>query len=144
MTAILTSFEAGFGPFERELDQLSQEIRDLVSLLSKQAEKQERDLQSNEREDARAHRKLLVKFSDTAQREYRDRQNLQLQMAHRRAEKQRQRVLSAFSAYNHQKAYNQLRKECMPRTSTWILTEAGIKQLIEGTIKSLCLTGKCM
>ena len=141
-TAILNSFEAGFGPFEKELSQLAQQIQDVVSLISKQAAQHERDLQTKEREDARAHRKFLVKFGESAQREFESRREFQLQTSHRRAEKHRQRILKATSAFNHMSKYNQLRHECMPHTSIWILDNVQMKNWTDGSLTSLCLSGK--
>lgn len=142
VTALLTPFEAGFGPFERELTDLAQEIRDVISLVSKQAEQQERELQTNERYAAQAHRKLLVKLSDRAQRESESSRNVQLEVDRRKAEQHRQRLKDVLSTHNYQRAYNQLRKECMPRTSVWVYENPNLFQFIKGAAMALQLVGK--
>lgn len=52
---LLVSFKAEFGPYEDEIARLSQEARDEASLASKQAQKQENELQAIERSGAKQH-----------------------------------------------------------------------------------------
>ena len=61
--ALLVFFKAEFGSYEGEIARLFQEVRDEASLASKQAQKQENELQAKERSDAKKYREIMIKFN---------------------------------------------------------------------------------
>ena len=68
-SAILLPFDMQFGPFQKQLSELSQMIRDEASLASKKAQDQEIKLQTKERHMARRHRNLGEKFQKQVSQE---------------------------------------------------------------------------
>lgn len=133
---ILVSFKAEFGPYEGEISRLSQEVRDEASLASKQAQKQENELQAT-------HRQNWMKFTKdyyTTKAEENDRR---LEVNRRKLEKNRLEALDALSTYNYQKTYKQLRKECVPGTSIWICGNPVFHKWLSGAFQTLWLIGRC-
>ena len=141
--ALLISFETEFGPYEKEIAQLCQEVRDEASLASKQAQKQENELQARERSEAGGHRKIIVKLRDSIYQTNKEEKDLRLEIHRRKLEKRKLEALESLSTYNYQKTYNQIRKECVPGTSNWILEKLEFKTWKEGTPKVLWCSGKC-
>ncbi|KAI4210986.1 MAG: hypothetical protein LQ351_006213 [Letrouitia transgressa] len=132
---ILVSFKAEFGPYEGEISRLSQEVRDEASLASKQAQKQENELQAT-------HRQNWMKFTKdyyTTKAEENDRR---LEVNRRKLEKNRLEALDALSTYNYQKTYKQLRKECVPGTSIWICGNPVFHKWLSGAFQTLWLIGR--
>ena len=139
---ILTSFSADFGSYEREIANLCQEVRDLASLASKQAQKQENELQARERSEASKHRKIIIKLSDTFHQSNKEEKQLRLKITQRRLEKQKLKALNVLSTYDYQKAYRQIRKEVTPGTSRWILDTSEFNSWLEGKSKVFWCSGK--
>ncbi|KAL6713035.1 hypothetical protein ACLMJK_009431 [Lecanora helva] len=133
--AVLIPFKTEFGPYEAEIAHLSQEVRDEVSLASKQAQRQEFELQAKERADARRYRDIYYKSKHKEE-------NWRLEISHRKLEKKKLEALDALSTYDYQKTYRQLRKECTPGTSTWIYKEPEFCAWVSGTLRTLWFTGK--
>ena len=134
--ALLVSFKAEFGPYEGEIAQLSQEVQDEASLASQQAQKHEHELQAQERSDAKSYRKFMAKFRE-------ENKNWRLDISHRMSEREKLEALDALSKYDYQKTYRQIRKECMPGTSTWICESSEFHAWMSGTPKTLWFTGRC-
>ncbi|KAL8705148.1 MAG: hypothetical protein Q9201_001715 [Fulgogasparrea decipioides] len=111
---LLVSFEAEFGPYEGEIARLSQEVRDEASLASKQAQKQENELQAIERLEAKQHRQSWTKFKKDYHASKAEENNRHLEINRCRLEKKRFEALDALSTYTYQKTYRQIRKECVP------------------------------
>ena len=141
--ALLYSFKADFGPYEGEIARLSQEVRDEADLASQQALKQEYELQAKERSDARSHRKIMAKFRDDDLRHKEEDKQWRLEINRRQSEREKLKTLDALSVYDHQKAYRQIRKECIPGTSTWICESPEFHGWMFGTLKTLWFTGRC-
>ena len=141
--ALLHSFKADFGPYEGEITRLSQEVRDEAFLASQQALKQEYELQAKERSDARGYRKIMTKFRDDDFRKKEEDKKWRLEINHRQLEREKLETLDALSVYDYQKAYRQIRKECIPGTSTWICESPEFHAWMSGTLKTLWLTGRC-
>ena len=141
--ALLVSFRAEFRPYEEEITQLSQGVRDEASLASKQAQKQENELQAKERSDARRHREIVFKFKNDYDKSNEEGKNRRLEINRRKLEKMRLKALDALSTYDFQKTYRQIRKECSPGTSTWICESPELHAWVSGTSKTLCFTGRC-
>ena len=140
---LLSSFKTEFGPHEREIAKLCQEVRDEASLASMQAQKQENELQARERLKADRNRKTVAKWMDNFYRDSEKEKNLSLKIHRRKLEKRKLEALDSLSTYNHQKTYNQIRKECVPGTSNWILENSEFKTWKEGNPKVLWCSGKC-
>ena len=141
--ALLVSFKAEFGPYEGEIARLSQEVRDETFLASQQAQKQEYELQAKERSNARSHRSIMAKFRDDDYRNKEEDKNWRLEVNHRQLEREKLKALDALSIYDYQKTYRQIRKECVPGTSTWICESPEFHAWMSGTLKTLWLTGRC-
>lgn len=141
--ALLISVTAEFGPYEKEIARLSQEVRDEASLASQQALKQEHELQAKERFDARSYRSIMTKFRDEYSRNKEEDKNWRLEINHRRLEREKLEALDALSTYDYQKTYRQIRKECVPGTSTWICESPEFNTWMSGTLKTLWFTGRC-
>ena len=141
--AMLRSFKAEFGPYEEEIAQLSQEVRDEASLASQKAQKQENELQDMERSDARGYRKLMAKFRDDDYKSKEEDKNWRLEINSRKSERGKLEALDALSTYDYQKTYRQIRKECIPGTSTWICESPEFHAWMSGTLKTLWFTGRC-
>lgn len=142
-TALFKSFEIEFGPYERDILRLSHDVRDEITLASKQAQKLETELQAEERQKAGMSRSILVKFRDKAHRDDEEAKIWRLKYDRRNLERKRLKVLNAFSTYDHQKTYRQIRKECVPGTCNWIYKNSEFKTWLTGTPRSLWCTGKC-
>ena len=140
---MLVSFKAEFGPYEGEIARLSQEVRDEAFLASQQAQKQEHELQAKERSDARSYRSIMAKFRDDDYRNKKEDKNWRLETNHRHLEREKLEALDALSNYDYQKTYRQIRKECVPGTSTWICESPEFHAWMSGTLKTLWFTGRC-
>ena len=141
--ALLVSFRAEFRPYEEEIIRSSQEVQNEASLASKQAQKQEIELQTQERSDASKYRKILSRLRDDYQKSTKVEDNWRLEIKLRRLEKMRLEALDALSTYDYQKTYRQIRKECTPGTSTWICENPEFYTWMSGGLKSLWFTGRC-
>ena len=141
--ALLVSFKAEFGPYEGEIARLSQEVQDEASLASQQAQKQENELQAEERSDARRYRKIMTKFRDDDYKSKEEQKKWRLEINHRKLERKKLEALDALSIYDYQKTYRQIRKECIPGTSTWICESPEFHAWTSGNPKTLWFTGRC-
>ena len=141
--ALLVSFKAEFGPYEGEIARLSQEVRDEASLASQKAQKQENELQAEERSDARRYRIIMAKFRDDDYKSKEENKNWRLEVDRRRSERKKLEALDAFSIYDYQKTYRQIRKECVPGSSRWICESPEFESWIFGSLKTIWFTGKC-
>lgn len=141
--AILVSFKAEFRPYEEEITLLSQEIRDQASLASKQAQKQENELQARERSDASKYREIVVKFTDSYHKNQEKERKWRLEINRRKLEKKKMEALNTLSTYDYQKTYRQIRKDCIPGTSTWICKNPEFDAWMSGTLSTLWFTGRC-
>ncbi|KAL9103663.1 MAG: hypothetical protein Q9163_001322 [Psora crenata] len=141
MAAInLTTTE--FGPYERDIANSGQEVRDEASLASKQAQKQEIEFQARERSEALKHRKVMVKLRESIYQNGKEEKDLRLEIRRRKLEKKKLQALDSLSTYDYQKTYKQIRKECVPGTSSWILENLEFKTWKEGNSKALWCSGK--
>lgn len=141
--ALVSSFKTEFRPYEEKVARLSQEVRDEASLASKQAQKQENELQAKERFDARRYREILVKFRDDHHKSKEEEKNWRLEINRRKLEKMKLKALDALSTHDYQKSYRQIRKECIPGTSTWICEDPEFHAWMSGTLKTLWFIGRC-
>ncbi|KAL8912056.1 MAG: hypothetical protein Q9171_002844 [Xanthocarpia ochracea] len=139
---LLVSFDQEFGPFEREIGQLCQEIQVEASLASKQAQKQENELQARERSRAGKSRRLIAHISDNLDKSNMEDKMLRLKIDRRNLRKKKLQALDNLSTYDYQKTYKQTRKECILGTSDWILEESKFKTWKEGNSKGLWCSGK--
>ena len=140
---LLSSFTTEFGPHEKEIAGLCQEVRDEALLASKQSQKQENELQARERLEADRHRKTIAKWMDSVYRDNRKENDLRLEIHRRKLEKRKLKALDSLSTYDYQKTYKRIRKECVPGTSNWILENLEFKTWKEGNPKVLWCSGKC-
>ena len=141
--ALLVSFKAEYRPYEEEIARLSQGVRDEAFLASQQAQKQEYELQAKERSDVRSYRRIMAKFRDDDYRYKEEDRNWRLEINHRQLEREKLEALDALSTYDYQKTYRQIRKECIPGTSTWICESTEFHGWMSGTLKTLWFTGRC-
>ena len=141
--ALLVSFKTEFGPYEGEIARLSQEVQDEAFLASQQAQKQEHEFQAKERADARSYRQIMARFRDDNYRNKEEDKNWRLEISHRQLEREKSETLDALSIYDHKKTYRQIRKECVPGTSTWICESPEFHEWMSGTLKTLWFTGRC-
>ena len=141
--ALLSSFRTEFRPYEEEITRLSQEVRDEASLASKQAQKQENELQARERSNARSYREIVVKILDEHHKSKEEENNWRLEISRRKLEKMRLKALNALSTHDYQKSYRQIRKECIPGTSMWVCEDPEFQAWMFGTLKTLWFTGRC-
>ena len=139
---ILYPFETEFGPYETKLTRLSKEIREEISLASKQARKEEDQLQARERQEARISRHMLTIFGDRVSRNDEEAKKWRLERDRRKLGKNRFRALEALSTYDYQRTFKQIRKECVPGTSTWIFDNSDFRAWMEGPVKTLWRTGR--
>lgn len=140
--AVFNPSETDFGPFESELEALFVEVREEISLASKQAQMRENKLQAREREEARMERKFFAKFRDKGNQEEEDAKKWRMELNQQRLEEHRRRVLEALSTYDYQKTYRQLRKECVPGTSTWVCETSEFQSWLAESTETLWCTGK--
>ena len=141
--ALLNPFESEFGPYERELERLAQEVRGEISLASSQVQVHETQLQARERQQAKADRWVSKRFMKTNLKEQEDARNWRLAIDRQKSEKHRLRVLNAFSTYDHSRAYKQARKECVVGTSTWICEALEFKSWMAEPRETLWCHGRC-
>lgn len=127
------------GPFKREIAKCCQEVKDEAALASKQAQKQESDLQAQERAEAGEHRRSLVQWISKSNTEEKMRR---LAIERRRLNKLKIQALDSLSTYDYRRTYNQTRKEWIPGTSDWILENPQFKSWKEGTSQGLWCSGK--
>ncbi|KAL8855682.1 MAG: hypothetical protein Q9178_007693 [Gyalolechia marmorata] len=139
---LLVSFDQEFGPFEGEIGQLCQEIQLEASLASKQAQKQENELQARERSRAGKSRSLIARISDNLDKSKVEDEILRLKIDRRNLKKKKLQALDSLSTYDYQKTYKQTRKECILGTSDWILEESKFKIWKEGNSRGLWCSGK--
>lgn len=137
------SFDQEFGPFEKDIRQSSQEIEFEASLASKQAQKQESELQAHERSEAVKHRRILLQVRDSFHRSSAEEKASRLEIDRRRLKKKKTQALDSLSTYDYQKTYKQTRKECVPGTSKWIFETHEFEAWEKGTSEGLWCTGKC-
>ena len=137
-------FKTEFGPFEGAIARSSREVQDEVFLASQQAQKQEYELQVEERSDARSYRKIMAKFRDDDYKNKEEDKNWRLEVRNRQLEREKLEALDGLSIYDYQKTYRQMRKECIPGTSTWICESTDFHSWMSGTLKTLWFTGRCM
>ena len=137
------SFKVEFGPYEGEISQLSQAVRDEASLASKQAQKLEIELQARERSKESKSREILVKLRDSFHQTNEENKNWYLEINRRRVERKKSEALDFLSTYDYQRTYRQIRKECIPGTSLWICENPEFQAWMTGTLKTLWFTGRC-
>ncbi|KAL8753875.1 MAG: hypothetical protein Q9199_004740 [Rusavskia elegans] len=137
------SFEQEFGSFEKEIRRSSEEIQAEVSLASKQAQKQESELQAEDRSEARKYRSMVKRLSKSFHQSNAEGKVVRSEVDRRKAKKRKMQALDSLSTYDYQSTYKQIRKECVPGTSTWILQDAQFKAWKEGNQKGLWCSGKC-
>lgn len=140
---MLNPFESEFGPYERELERLAQEVRDEITLASSQVQIQENQLQERERREAKADRWVSKRFMKTNLKDQEDARNWRLARDRQKSEKHRLWVLNAFSAYDHQRAYKQARRECVVGTSIWICETLEFKSWMAQPRETLWCHGRC-
>ncbi|KAI4231759.1 MAG: hypothetical protein LQ349_005400, partial [Xanthoria aureola] len=133
------SFDHEIGPLEREITKCCQEVKDEAALESNQAQKQESDLQAQERVEAGEHRRSLVKWISKNDTEEKSRR---LAVDLRRLKKLKLQALESLSTYDHWRTYKQHRKEWIPDTSEWILENSEFKSWKKGTWKGFWCSGK--
>ena len=133
------SFDQEFGSFEKEVTVCCQEVKNEAALASTQAQKQESDLQAQERAEAGEHRRSLVKWISKNDTEEKSRR---LAVDLRRLKKLKLQALESLSTYDHWRTYKQHRKELIPGTSEWILENSEFKLWKEGTPKGFWVSGK--
>ncbi|MCJ1229129.1 hypothetical protein MMC12_005794, partial [Toensbergia leucococca] len=142
-SAFLKPFDVEFAPFQGQLQSLSQAIRDETSLAANRAQEQEFQLQAFERREASKERSLLSVFRDRTAQEQEETQRWRLDAKSRKLKETRRTFLDALSAYDHQTAWKQARKQCLIGTSTWIQhTQSFIDWLRRSSSASLWCTGK--
>ncbi len=140
---MLNPFESEFGPCERELERLAQEVRDEISLASSQIQIHEAQLQARERREAKADRWVSKRLMKMNLKDQEDARNRRLAIDRQKSEKHRLRVLDAFSTYDHQRAYKQARRECVVGTSTWICETLEFKSWMVEPRETLWCHGRC-
>lgn len=113
-----------------------------MALASKQAQVEEAKLQARERDEARLSRSMLSRLGDKISRRDEDTKKWQVARDQAQLQKYRLRFLESQSTYDHQQSFKQIRKECVPGTSTWILDDADFQSWVEGSVKTLWCTGK--
>lgn len=113
-----------------------------MALASKQAQVEEANLQARERDEARLSRSMLSRLGDKISRRDEDTKKWQVARDQAQLQKYRLRFLESQSTYDHQQSFKQIRKECVPGTSTWILDDADFQSWVEGSVKTLWCTGK--
>lgn len=133
------SFGHEIGPFEREITKCCQEVKDEAALASKQAQKQESDLQAQERAEAGEYRKFVVQLFSKNDMEEKMRR---LAIDRRRLNKLKIQALDSLSTYDYWRTYKQYLKERIPGTSEWILENSKFKSWKEGTSKGFWGSGK--
>ena len=141
--ALLNPFEREFGPHERELESLAQEVRDEINLASSQVQIHETQLQASERREAKADRWVSKQFMRTNLEDQKDARSWRLAIDRQKSVKHRLRVLDAFSTYDHQWAYKQARRECVVGTSTWICETLEFKSWMVEPRETLWCQGRC-
>ncbi len=140
---MLNPFESEFGPYERELKRLAQEVRDEINLASSQVQTHEAQLQERERQETKAERRVSKRFMKRNLKDQEDARNWRLTIDRQNSEKHRLRVLVAFSTYDHQMAYKQARRECVVGTSTWICETLEFKSWMAEPRETLWCHGRC-
>lgn len=128
---------------EGEIRHSSREIQAEVSLASKQAQKQESELQAQERSEASKYRVMLEKMSESFHKRNTEGEVMRAEVDRRKSKKRKMKALDSLSTYDYQKTYRQIRKECVPGTSTWIVQDARFRKWKEGTQQGLWCSGKC-
>ena len=118
-------------------------MRDEASLASKQAQRQENELQARERSDASKYRKIVGKFSKGYYKDQEKERKWRLEINRRKMEKEKMAALDTLSTYNYQKSYRQVRKECIPGTSAWICEDPKFRAWMSETLKTLWFSGRC-
>ena len=141
--ALLVSFKAEYGSYEREITQLSQAVKDEAALASMQAQKRENEFQARERSKSSKDRGILVSIRDGFNLSNEEKKNWYLEVNHRRLEKERIKALKLLSTYDYQKSYRQIRKECMPGTSLWLCENPKFRSWMTENLKTFQFTGKC-
>ena len=141
--ALLNPFESEFGPYQRELNRLAQEVRDEISLASSQVQIRETQLQGRERQEAKADRWVSKRFMITNLKQQEDARDWRLAIDRQNSEKHRLRVLDSFSTYDHQRTYKQARRECVVGTSTWICETMEFKSWMVEPQETLWCHGRC-
>ncbi|KAL8671467.1 MAG: hypothetical protein Q9168_004036 [Polycauliona sp. 1 TL-2023] len=121
---LFVSFDQEFGSFEREIRRFGREIELEASLASKQAQKQETELQARGRSRAGTSRRVIVSIRDSLYNGQAEDKLLRQKLDRQKLKKKKLSVLDNLSTYDYQKTYKQIRKECIPGTSSWILEDS--------------------
>ncbi|KAL9629213.1 MAG: hypothetical protein Q9164_006976 [Protoblastenia rupestris] len=140
--ALLVSSKAEFGPYEAEIAQLSQAVRDEASLASWQAQKLENELQDKERSKNSKSQDILVKLRDSFYHTNEENKTWRLEINRRRLERKKMEALDSLSTYDYHRTYRQIRKECIPGTSMWICEDPEFQAWLIGSLKTLRFTGR--
>lgn len=135
-------FDSEFGPFKTNLQRLSEEVQQEIVLAAARSHEQEFGLQEQERRATSRGRKMLNEISRKVHGSDEAADRRAWELTHRRMANSRQKALDALSVYDHMKTYKQLRKDCVPGTSTWLCDTSDFQDWLKGPGKTLWCTGK--
>jgi NACHT domain len=117
---------AAFKPFEREfgesrddLKQISELIKEEVSLASNRIQVQEAKLDDLERKENAGFRSIVAKWNSRTAKDLEEILQLQVQAEKRRVERNRKAVRDNLCLLDPTKAWKQARKQCLVGTATW-------------------------
>ena len=127
--AIVRPYELEFGPYEKELENLSEEVEKVIGLASRQAQKQDS--------------KIIARLEKKLSRQDKEFKKCLVEAKRRRLEEKRLKILEAFSLYDFQKSYNQIRKDWIPDTSVWVCESEPFQRYMTGPLDSLWCIGRC-
>jgi len=85
---------------------------------------------------------MLTSLSRSIQQNDEAAKNWALDASRKEMESARTKVLDAFSVYDHLRTYKQLRKECVPGTSSWICETDEFQEWMNGFGRTFWCTGK--
>ena len=146
----LLSFRAQFGSYEEEIKGLARVVQEEASLASKQAQREEIELQTQERAEQSQSRHAIIKLSDLFQRHRDSSRRVEkegrtrhLQIDQRKLEKEKIEALDSLSSYDYHSAFRRLRRECVSGTLQWICEHPKFHEWISGSVQELLLIGKC-
>ena len=145
---LLVSFQTEFGPYEKELSQSYQDVRNEASLLSHPGQREENQLQAEMRFERPSRRNILTKLTSTindnqVREEQAREEERRLSIRQRSLHNKKMQFLNNLSRYDHQKTYKQIRKSCVPGTSTWILEHPEFVAWKDQASEVLWCSGRC-
>ncbi|MCJ1284327.1 hypothetical protein MMC26_003658 [Xylographa opegraphella] len=140
---VTTELRSKLRPQLENIQICAKDVKKAIALAKATSDRQEQDLQEQERKLADNHRKHLSNFTSRAQKELENAREWQRRRDRVLLREKRMRLLDSLSTYEHQKNFYQARKKRYVNTAMWLFsTTEFTKWKDDGKPSVFFLTGK--